>query len=104
MARRSFADLVTSAQLLVKALTERGDELPVGVTAQMRDKLSEAHKKALDINAEQEKIKAKLKEKTAELDKTIAEIEETYALLKKYIKMDVPKELWGEFGFYDKRL
>lgn len=103
MGRKSFADLTTSAQLLVKALTERGETLPVGVTAEMRDKLAAAHKKAVDINAEQEKMKAQLKEKTIELDKTLTEIEESYSLMKKYIKMGVQKELWGEFGFHDKR-
>lgn len=103
MGRKSFADLTTSAQLLVKALTERGDSLPVGVTAEMLSKLSEAHKKAVDINAEQEKMKAQLKEKTIELDKSLTEIEETYAQIKKYIKIGVAKERWGEFGFHDKR-
>lgn len=103
MARKSFAEIVTSAQLLVKALNERGENLPVGVTAEMRDKLDVSTQKAVNINAEQEKLKALLKEKTAELDKYVSETEETYAFLKKYIKMGVPKELWREFGIEDKR-
>lgn len=103
MRKRSFAEIITSAQLLVKTLTERGENLPVGVTAQMRDKLNTAYQKAAEVNVEQEKLKAQLKEKTAELEKHIAETEEVYAFLKKYIKMGEPQERWREFGFEDKR-
>ncbi|GET45791.1 membrane-binding protein [Capnocytophaga felis] len=103
MARKSFAETIASAQLLVKSLIERGDNLPVGVTAEMRDKLEAAYKKAVDANVEQEKLKAQLKEKTAEVDKHITETEEVYALLKKYLKIAEPQERWREFGFEDKR-
>ncbi|MDO5104992.1 membrane-binding protein [Capnocytophaga sp.] len=103
MRKKSFAEVIASAQLLVKALTERGESLPAGVTVQMRDKLDAAHKKAVETNAEQEKLKAQLKEKTAELEKHLSKTEETYAMLKKYIKIGEPQERWREFGFEDKR-
>lgn len=103
MARKSFAETLALSQLLVKALKERGETLPLGVTAELRDKLEASNQKAFNSNAEQEKLKAQLKEKTAELDKHLSEIEETYIYLKKYIKMDVPQELWREFGIEDKK-
>lgn len=103
MRKKSFADSTTLAQLLVKALVKRGESLPIGVTIEMRDKLDAAYKKAIEANAEQEKLKALLKEKTAELDGYVTEMETTYAFLKKYIKLGEPQERWREFGFNDKK-
>lgn len=103
MARKSFAETLTTAQFLVKVLKEKGENLPVGVTAELRDKLDTVNQKAFQANTEQEKLKALLKEKTAELDKHLTEIEEIYAYLKKYIKIGVPQELWREFGIEDKK-
>lgn len=103
MRKKSFADSTTLAQLLVKALVKRGEILPIGVTIEMRDKLDAAYKKAIEANAEQEKLKALLKEKTAELDGYVTEMETTYAFLKKYIKLGEPQERWREFGFNDKK-
>ena len=103
MARKSFAELCTSAQLLVEAINKREGNLPVGVTSELKDQLNTAQQRAVQANVEQEKLKALLKEKTAELDSYIAQIENTNAHLKKYIKMGVPQELWREFGIEDKR-
>lgn len=57
----------------------------------------------MNVNAEQEKLKAQLKEKTAEFNKITKELDETFSLLRKFIKISVPKELWKEFGIVDKR-
>lgn len=103
MSRKSFAETIGHSQLLIKALKERNDNLPVGVTAELRDELDAINTKAFNANAEQEKLKAQLKEKTAEVDKYVSDIEQKYAYIKKYVKMGVPQELWREFGIEDKK-
>lgn len=103
MARKSFAESLSSTQLLVKALQERGEELPIGVTSELIDKLDKLNKQSVNVNAEQEKLKTQLKEKTAEFNKITKELDETFSLLRKFIKIGVPKELWKEFGIVDKR-
>lgn len=65
--------------------------------------LEQLNNKAFEVNAQQEKLKAQLKEKTAEAEKNLSEIEAQYGIVKKYIKIALPQESWREFGFEDKR-
>lgn len=103
MSRQSFAKTISDSQLLVEALERRNNDLPVGVTAEARDRLKTLNESTLKTNAEQEKLKAELKEKTAQLDQQVSEIETLKSTIKKYIKIAVPQELWREFGIEDKR-
>ena len=105
MATRIFAEYMNRVQLLVKGLEGREENLPVGITKQQVTDLAKLNAKAGTENAEQEKLKLKalLKEKTAQLDATTDEMIKTYTLLKKYIKLSVPQELWREFGIADKK-
>lgn len=105
MATRIFAEYMNRVQLLVKGLEGREENLPVGITKQQVTDLAKLNAKAGTENAEQEKLKLKalLKEKTAQLDATTDEMIKTYTLLKKYIKLSVPQELWREFGIEDKK-
>ncbi len=105
MATRIFAEYMNRVQLLVKGLEGREENLPVGITKQQVTDLAKLNAKAGTENAEQEKLKLKalLKEKTAQLDAMTDEMIKTYTLLKKYIKLSVPQELWREFGIEDKK-
>ena len=102
MATRTFAEYMNRVQLLVKGLEGREENLPAGITKQQVADLAKLNAKAGTENAEQEKLKALLKEKTAQLDATTDEMIKTYTLLKKYIKLSVPQELWRGFGIEDK--
>ena len=103
MATRTFAEYMNRVQLLVKGLEGREENLPAGITKQQVTDLAKLNAKAGTENAEQEKLKALLKEKTAQLDATTDEMIKTYTLLKKYIKLSVPQELWRESGIEDKK-
>ncbi|MDT9499287.1 membrane-binding protein [Capnocytophaga canimorsus] len=103
MARNSFAENITRNQMLVKGLQGRAENLPIGVTAEIVTEMDALNKQAMDLNTEQEKLKAQLKEKTAQLDTIIKSLEEKHAFVKKYVKLGVPKGLWREFGIEDKR-
>lgn len=103
MRNKSFAEMLKSSQLLVKALKERGDELPVGITMEVVNKLEISIEKAFNANAQQEKLKALLKEKTSEMETYLNDIKDNYSFIKKYLKLGVQQELWREFGIEDKR-
>lgn len=103
MASRTFAEQMNKVSLLVKGLEGRDNNLPAGITKEQVTELSELNTKAGTENAEQEKLKALLKEKTAQIDATTSEMMKKYTLLKKYIKLSVPQELWREFGIEDKK-
>lgn len=103
MATRTFAEYMNRVQLLVKGLEGREENLPAGISKEQVTNLSGLHSKAGVENAEQEKLKALLKEKTAQIDATTDEMIKKYNLLKKYIKLSVPQELWREFGIEDKK-
>lgn len=103
MAKKSFAENLTNAQLLVKGLQGRQDNLPLGVTSEMIAEVDNLSKEAVTLNAEQEKLKALQKEKTAQLDIVTKKLHEKQSHIKKYIKIGVKQELWREFGIEDKR-
>lgn len=103
MPKKSFSQNITSTQLMVKALNSRREALPVGVSTEIVEELNKLNLQAVEINAEQEKLKALLKEKTGQLDAVIKNLEQKYAFIKKYVKLGVPPELWREFGIEDKK-
>jgi tRNA A-37 threonylcarbamoyl transferase component Bud32 len=59
--------------------------------------------KAIDLNNEQEALKARLKEKTEQLDATMSALTKKTGEARKIIKLDMPQSSWREFGIGDKR-
>ena len=57
----------------------------------------------VNLNGEQETLKAKLKVKTEELDAAMAAMNKKSAEARKIIKLDMPQSTWREFGIEDKR-
>jgi hypothetical protein len=55
------------------------------------------------LNNEQEKLKARLKDKTAECEAAFVALRLRTAEARKIIKLDMPQTLWREFGIDDKR-
>lgn len=103
MSKKSFADNLAENQVLVKALQERGGGLPVGVTPEMVEELDRLTKGLLQANVEQERLKSQLKDKTAEVKKMSESLIKTKSLVRKYIKIGIPQQLWREFGITDKK-
>lgn len=103
MAQKSFSDNITRTNLVVKVLRSREDNLPAGITKEMIEELNTLKEKAENLNAEQEHLKAMLKEKSAMIEQNITELEKKFSFIKRYIKLGVEKNLWGEFGFNDKK-
>lgn len=103
MAQKSFSDNITRTNLVVKVLRSREDNLPAGITKEMIEELNTLKERAENLNAEQEHLKAMLKEKSAMIEQNITELEKKFSVVKRYIKLGVEKNLWGEFGFNDKK-
>lgn len=101
MPRQSFAELVSSAQVMLAglqgtpAITERRG---IDVTL-----LSQLITSATTLNNQQEKLKADLKSKTSELTTQLADLKREMAANKKIVKSDIPKDQWKEFGITDKK-
>lgn len=74
-----------------------------GVTAEKVDRMNSLYEQAMELDKEQEVLKAKLKEKTAHLDEIIEEINKLASELRKLVKIEIPQELWREFGIEDQR-
>jgi hypothetical protein len=57
----------------------------------------------VELNNEQETLKAKLKEKTEQLDAAMLALEKKAGGARKIIKLDMPQSSWREFGINDKQ-
>jgi hypothetical protein len=55
------------------------------------------------LNAEQEALKARLKEKSAALDKAFASLKKGIFEGRKVVKMDVAQPGWREYGILDSK-
>lgn len=99
---KTYEKTISDIRVMIDGLKKR-TELPVGITAEMKQKIETTLESAIVKNSEQEQLKAQLKAKTAELDTDMKSLNEQSFVFKKYIKLAVPKELWKEFGIDDKR-
>jgi hypothetical protein len=74
-----------------------------GIDEEFLNTLSSGTSAAINLNSEQEKLKAKLKAKTAELDAQLAALDKQMSEAKKVVKLEFPKTDWTEFGILDKQ-
>ena len=77
----------------------RVEELMLPFIANLEKRVSSS----IELNNEQEKLKADLKSKTAQLDSEISSMNALVAEAQKVVKMDIPKDQWKEFGVLVKR-
>lgn len=103
MARKTFVEIISGAKLLIEGLKGRKSNLPTGVSETQLTEVEGLHKKAEELNRQQEKLKADLKVKTAELDAVMKDLGSKISTIRKYTKLGTQKEEWREFGIEDKR-
>jgi hypothetical protein len=104
MGRKTQAQEITDTGVMVN-----GIKANQGVLAQR--KIDDAFAKDLqadidtcvELNKEQETLKAKLKGKTVAFDAAFAAMQKKAAEARKIIKLDMPQASWREFGINDKR-
>ena len=66
-------------------------------------KMEKLREQSIELNSEQERLKALLKEKTEALNVVIKTLSSQIAESKKIVKITVPQVRWREFGIEDKR-
>ena len=102
--KKSYSKEITDAQVMLSGIKANigilakrkiDDEFTAGLTA-----IIEA---CIDINNEQEALKARLKEKTEALNKQIEQLQKKTSEARKIIKLDIPQASWKEFGIADKK-
>jgi len=104
MPKKSYAEEVKKAQVMLSGLKENADKLGRrGIDAGFITKLESKVNASITLNNEQEKLKADLKTKTANLDGEMKEMKTLVAEARKIVKLDIPKEQWLEFGILSKR-
>ncbi|MDR2037641.1 MAG: hypothetical protein LBQ60_06935 [Bacteroidales bacterium] len=96
MPRKTFAELLNSAQVILAGLEGNA------MLTQRRDidteLLSQPLFSTTRANNKQEKLKADLKSKTAELKELQESLNKELATNKKIVKSDIPPAQWKEYG------
>ena len=62
-----------------------------------------AYQESIDLDNSHEAAKAQMKAKTAEFHSQLNKTEEFYREAKKAVKLEMPQELWKQFGIYDQQ-
>lgn len=95
----SFADILALADLITAGLKSNMDKVAKrGMDNAFITEMENLSKKATELNAEQEALKARLKDKTAEIDKVVKDIKSHISESKKVIKLAIDKTSWKQFG------
>ncbi|MDR1595199.1 MAG: hypothetical protein LBS43_12075 [Prevotellaceae bacterium] len=103
MPKRSYAEQIANAQLMLSGLGNNIEQLSRrGITTEFVNRLSADVSESITLNNEQEKLKADLQAKTSQLQAKLTVVSKTLSEAKKIVKIDIPKEHWKEFGISDK--
>lgn len=99
MVNKSYAAKVTLSQLIIAGLKAHLAKLSHrGMNEEFVTNMEKTTKKLIELNSEQEGLKARLKEKTAEIEKTMKDLTEQISESKKVIKLALESPSWKEFG------
>lgn len=100
----SFAETMSRAQLMTTAIKENAEVLAKrGIDSTFVQEMEQLRAAAMELNSEQERLKAELKMKTEALFNTVNQLEVKYREAKKIVKLDIPQAQWVGFGIEDKR-
>jgi hypothetical protein len=104
MARKSNAQELHFGRQMVVGLGENYERLSKrGLTKEFIKKMETTLEATQKAENEQEALKAKVKEKTAEFETQMAALLKQIGEAKKVIKLELPQEIWKEFGIEDQR-
>lgn len=100
----SYADEIAATKVLLSGLKANSEGLTKwGIDSEFLTAYEEVFNEVMELDNEQEALKARLKEKTAVLDGKVGTMLKQYGNAKKIVKMQLPKESWKEFGIEDVR-
>ncbi len=104
MGSLSLAETLAGSGLMVAGLKVNIDKLKRrGLDEGFVASLESLNKTIGELNAEQEALKSRLKEKTAQIDEAVASLKDKLSEARKVIKLELPQTGWKEFGITDVR-
>ncbi|MGL4909292.1 MAG: hypothetical protein ACRC9X_08170 [Bacteroidales bacterium] len=104
MSSRSYSGQIESAELMVSGLKKFAEEMKKrGIDAEFANQLKQHIEKAVELNNEQESMKADLKTKTEHLMNTLKLMHAQIAEATPIIKVTIPQSEWKSFGIDAKR-
>ena len=104
MGSQSLGETLTGSGLMVAGLKVNIDKLKRrGLDEGFVASLEGLNKTIGELNAEQEALKSRLKEKTAQIDEAVASLKAKLSEARKVIKLELPQTGWKEFGITDVR-
>ena len=104
MATKTYSKTITDAQVMLAGIKANQTTLAKrNIDNAFTGDLEKNINSCVNLNNEQEELKARLKTKTQELNKQMAELKKKAGEARKIVKLDMPKTTWKEFGIADKR-
>lgn len=104
MGNQSLGETLAMSGLLVAGLKANLDKLKRrGLDEAFVGSIEDLGKVIGTLNAEQEALKARLKEKTAQIDEALASLKAKTSEARKVIKLELTQTSWKEFGIGDVR-
>ncbi len=104
MPKNSYAEEIKQAEVMSAGLQNNATQVAKrGLDAEFISKLKADLQKAIELNNEQEKLKADLKQKTADLDAKMTGLNAQIAEARKIVKIEFPQTQWKEFGIEAKK-
>ena len=102
--RLSYAERINSAKLLAEGVRKHLAELKqVGIDEPFVTELEKWKEIVEDLNVEQERLKAELKDKTVNLKKELRKMNSMVSKGRKLVKIEIVPSQWKEFGIEDVR-
>jgi len=102
--KASYAERINSAKLLAEGVRKHLTELKhVGIDEPFVTELENWKKTVEDLNVEQERLKAELKDKTSNLQKEMRKMNGMVSKARKLVKIEIVPSQWKEFGIEDVR-
>lgn len=104
MPRTSIAEILSFVNVLIAGLRANQEQMAKrGISPEFVTELETLKNEVIELNNEQEALKAKLKEKTDLIEAKLGAIEKKSAEAKKIVKIEVAQNLWKEYGITDQR-
>jgi cell shape-determining protein MreC len=104
MATKTYSQEISDAQVMLSGIRTNQSVLAERkIDDTFTNELHSTIEACINLNNEQEQLKARLKEKTQELNERMTQLKSKTKEARKVIKMDMPQASWKEFGILDKR-
>jgi len=104
MGNQSLGETLAGSSLLVLGLKANLEKLKRrGLDDAFVRSIEELNNAVHSLNAEQEALKSRLKEKTVQVDQAVASLKSKTAEARKVIKLELAQQSWKEFGISDVR-